>query len=41
MEKYRAAKKLKADELAKNREELRQVLTVRQEAILVSMGILD
>ena len=39
--KYREAQKRKADELAKNREDLRQVLTVRQEAILVSMGILD
>ena len=38
---YREAQKRKADELAKNREELRQVLTIRQEAILVSMGILD
>jgi len=38
---YREAQKRKADELAKNREDLRQVLTVRQEAILVSMGILD
>ena len=41
MEKYRETKKLKAEELTKNREELRQVLTIRQEAILVSMGILD
>ena len=41
MDKYRESKKRKADELAKNREELRQVLTVRQEAILVSMGIMD
>ena len=41
MDRYRVAKKAKADELEKNREELRQVLTIRQEAILVSMGILD
>ena len=41
MDKYRESKKRKAEELAKNREELRQVLSVRQEAILVSIGILD
>jgi hypothetical protein len=39
--KYRESRKRKEDELAKNREQLRQVLTVRQEAILVSMGLLN
>jgi hypothetical protein len=39
--KYRESRKRKEDELAKNREQLRQVLTLRQEAVLVLMGILN
>jgi hypothetical protein len=38
---YRESRKRKADELARNRAQLRQVLTVRQEAILVLRGLLD
>lgn len=41
MTKYRESRKRKDEELAKNREELRQVLTPRQEAVLVLMGILN
>ena len=38
---YREARKRKEAELAKTREELRQVLSLRQEAVLVSMGMLN
>jgi hypothetical protein len=39
--KHLAARKKKQDELAKDAEALRQVLTLRQEAILVSAGMLE
>ena len=38
---YRAARKQKEAELAAAQEQLRQVLSLRQEAVLVSMGLLD
>ena len=38
---YNDARKRKADELTRNREQLRKILTPRQEAILVIMGLLD
>jgi len=38
---YRAARKQKEAELAAAQEQLRQVLSLRQEAVLVSMGMLD
>lgn len=38
---YREARQRKQEEVAKAREQLRQVLTLRQEAILVSMDVLD
>jgi Ca2+-binding EF-hand superfamily protein len=38
---FRAAQKKKEDALAKSREELRKVLTVKQEANLVLSGVLD
>ncbi|MCS1406874.1 MAG: hypothetical protein M2R45_00029 [Verrucomicrobia subdivision 3 bacterium] len=38
---YRAAQKKRADELKKVRNDLRQVLTFKQEANLVLMGLLD
>jgi len=41
LENVRAARKRKADELAKAQDDLRQVLTLRQEAALVSVGMLD
>jgi hypothetical protein len=41
LENVRAARKRKADELAKSQDDLRQVLTLRQEAALVSLGMLD
>ncbi len=39
--KYREARKAKEAALAKAREELRQVLSVRQEAVAVTMGLLE
>jgi hypothetical protein len=39
--KYRQAQKLKQAELTKAQEELRQVISIRQEAVLVSMSLLD
>jgi len=39
--KLREARKIKEEELAKAQEELRSVLTLRQEAILVQYGLLD
>jgi hypothetical protein len=39
--KYRESRKRKDEELARNREQLRGLLTRRQEAILVLMGILN
>jgi hypothetical protein len=41
LENLRAARKRKADELAKAQDDLKQVLTLRQEASLVSLGMLD
>lgn len=41
LEAYRQARKALQEELAKAQEELRSVLTVRQEAVLVLMGLLD
>jgi hypothetical protein len=38
---YNDARKRKADELTRNREQLRKILTPRQEAILVLTGLLD
>lgn len=38
---FRESRKQKDNELAKAREQLRQVLSLRQEAVLVSMGLLD
>lgn len=38
---YNDARKRKADELTRNREQLRKILTPRQEAILVLSGLLD
>lgn len=38
---YRAAQKKRAEELKKAREELRQVVTLKQEATLVLWGLLD
>lgn len=39
--KYREAQKRKEADLAKAQEELRKVLSLRQEAVLVSLGVLD
>lgn len=39
--KFREARKANEAKLAKAREELRQVLTVRQEAVMVMMGMLE
>jgi hypothetical protein len=41
LSKYRESRKRKEDELSRNREQLRQVLTLRQEAAMVLMGILN
>jgi hypothetical protein len=41
LDKFRDARKRKQAELAKAQDELRQVLSMRQEAALVSMGMLD
>jgi hypothetical protein len=41
LQKFREARKRKQAELAKAQDDLRDVLTLRQEATLVSMGILD
>jgi len=41
MAKLRESRKRKEAELAKAREQLREVLSVRQEAVLVSMGMLE
>lgn len=41
LEKVREARKLKAAALAKAQEQLRQVLSVRQEAVMVSMSMLE
>ena len=41
MAKLRESRKRKDAELAKAREQLREVLSVRQEAVLVSMGMLE
>jgi hypothetical protein len=41
LEKVREARKLKAAALAKAQEQLRQVLTIRQEAVMVSMSMLE
>ena len=41
LEKFREAKKKKAAELAAAQRDLREVLSLRQEAILVSMGFLE
>jgi hypothetical protein len=38
---YRAAKSAASDELAKTRDQLKQNVTPRQEAVLVAMGVLD
>lgn len=38
---FRDARKKKEEELKKSQEELKQVLTIRQEALLVLMGTLD
>jgi hypothetical protein len=38
---YREARKRKQDDLAKAQEQLRQLLSTHQEAVLVSMGMLD
>jgi hypothetical protein len=41
LEKYREARKRKAAELAAAQKDLREVLSLRQEAVLVSLGMLD
>jgi hypothetical protein len=41
LENLRAARKRQKDDLAKAQDELREMLTLRQEATLVSLGILD
>ena len=41
LEKVREARKVKAAALAKAQEQLRQVLSVRQEAVMVSMSMLE
>jgi hypothetical protein len=41
LENLRAARQRQKDELAKAQNELREMLTLRQEATLVSLGILD
>lgn len=41
LEKYREARKRRQVELAAAQEQLRQVLSFRQEAVLVSLGMLD
>lgn len=41
MARYREARKQKEAELARAQDQLRQVLSLRQEAMLVSMGMLD